>query len=362
MNNSKTSLALPLLGLVLLAAITATLMLGKNNAQREPLLAQEGWRATTPFQIPRRALTAVATATHVYVIGGMDNEDNYVAEVEYAPILAGGRLGPWRFTAPLGEPRFYLSAVVNNGYIYAIGGANGERGKDNIPSAAVEKARILPDGALGPWQREVYLTSPRRGLQTVAYGDHLYAIGGYNGAFLKSTEHARVNADGTLDAWQLDAQQAVVDRYIHSATHLGDKLYLLGGHVQGADAMSYGDVEMSTLAADGALTPWRIQKSVLRTPRFIASAFALNDYLYMLGGHDGRERLRGVEFARLNPRGEVGAWSAAAPLNEGRSATSLAAHGNTVYVMGGMGREGALNSVEMAEQLANGRLGYRRDE
>ena len=362
MNCLKTNPALPLLGLVILAALIVTLLSGRDGVERERGVAQEGWRAAASFQIPRRALAAVATATHVYVIGGMDEDDHYVAEVEYAPILADGRLGPWQYTAPLGEPRFYLSAVESRGYLYAIGGANGERGKDNIPSATVERARILPDGALGPWQRAAYLSSPRRGLQAVAYGDRLYAIGGYNGAFLKSTEHTRVNAQGELEEWRLDPQLAVVDRYIHSATHRGDKLYLLGGHVQGAEAMSYGDVEMSTLKTDGALSPWRIQESILRIPRFIAAAFALNEYIYMLGGHDGRERLRSVEFARLNARGEVGAWSAAAPLNEGRSATALAVHGDTVYVLGGMGRAGALNSVEMAEQLPNGRLGYRRGD
>ncbi len=362
MNTSNSNLALPLLGLVILAALIATVLSGQLRPGPAPAIEQEGWRATTPFQVPRRALAAAATASHVYVIGGMDAEDRYVAEVEYAPILADGRLGPWRFTEPLGEPRFYLAAAVSNGYLYAIGGANGERGKDNIPSATVEKARLLPDGSLGPWQRAAYLTTPRRGLQAVAQGNHLYAIGGYNGAFLKSTEHTRVNTEGELTEWQLDPQQAVVDRYIHSATHRGDKLYLLGGHVQGAENMSYGDVEMSVLKADGGLSSWRIQKSILLTPRFIASAFAMNEYIYMLGGHDGSNRLRSVEFAPLDARGGVGAWSLAAPLIEGRSATALAVNGERVYVFGGMGRAGALNSVEMAEQLTGGRLGYRRGE
>lgn len=359
---SNSNFALPLLGVVLLIALAATLLFGKVRSGPAPGLEQEGWRATTPFQIPRRALAAAATASHVYVIGGMDNEDRYVAAVEYAAILADGRLGSWHFTAPLGEPRFYLAAAVSNGYLYAIGGANGERGKDNIPSATVERAPILADGSLGPWQRAAYLTTPRRGLQAVAHDNHLYAIGGYNGAFLKSTEHTRINAEGELTEWQLDAQQAVVDRYIHSATHRGDKLYLLGGHMRGAESMSYGDVEMSTLNTDGGLTPWQIQKSILLTPRFIASAFAMNDYIYMLGGHDGGNRLRSVEFAPLDTRGGVGAWSAAAPLVEGRSATALAVNGDRVYVFGGMGHAGALNSVEMAGQLTGGRLGYRRGE
>jgi len=62
----------------------------------------------------------------------------------------------------------------------------------------------------------------------VAHHDTLYAIGGYNGTFLKSVERARVSSQGALAAWSLEPQHAVVDRYIHSATQLGDALYLLG--------------------------------------------------------------------------------------------------------------------------------------
>lgn len=358
MKPPKTNYALPALGAIAMALLGAALWFGDKSSSAPPP-GLEGWTYIASFQLARRALAAVATETHVYVIGGMDDADRYVAEVEYAPILADGRLGPWQYTEPLNEPRFYLSAVAMHGYLYAIGGANGERGKDNIPSGVVEKARILPDGRLGPWQRESYLTTPRRGLQAVAHRNHLYAIGGYNGAFLKTIEHVEVNAEGTLSEWREDPEHAVVDRYIHSATHLGDNLYLLGGHEQGAETVSYGDVEMATVQPNGNLSPWQIQKSILNTPRFIAAAFALNQHIYILGGHDGSRRLATVEYARADANGNVGDWKFAAPLLEGRSAPAVAVQGDTVYVLGGMGGSGALDTVEMAKQFDHGRLGWR---
>lgn len=358
MRQPKTNYALPAVGVIVLALLAAALWSGhRSSPSAAP--AVEGWTYATSFHLARRALAAVATETHLYVIGGMDNADRYVAEVEYALIRPDGSLGPWQYTEPLSEPRFYLSAVAANGYLYAIGGANGERGKDNVPSAVVEKARILPDGRLGPWQRENFLTTPRRGLQAVAYGHHLYAIGGYNGAFLKTIERVFVNADGSLGEWREDPEHAVVDRYIHSATHIGNKLFLLGGHEQAADTVSYGDVEMAAVQADGSLSPWRIQKSILNTPRFIAAAFALKDHVYILGGHDGSRRLATVEYAPIDTDGNVGNWSFAAPLKEGRSAPATAVHRDTVYVLGGMGTAGALNTVEMAQRLEQGRLGTR---
>jgi hypothetical protein len=357
-NSSKSQAVLPVIGTVLLLAL-GSMWWSHGSHHGEETAWIPAWQAQPAFQIPRRALAAAAGDHHVYVIGGMDNNNQYVAQVEYASIHADGSLGEWRFTTPLGEPRFYLAAAIVENYLYAIGGANGQRGQDNIPSATVERAPIQADGSLGPWQRVSYLTTPRRGLQAAVYRNHLYAIGGYDGAFLKSVERADVNPDGSLSAWQLDPEQAVVDRYIHSATHIGDKLYLLGGHEQSTQAISYGDVEMSRINGDGKLQPWEIQKTILKTPRFIAAAFAMNRHIYMLGGHDGRNRLRSVEVAPLDDQGRVGPWSFTTPLHDERSATALAVHGDKVYVFGGMGVGGALNSVEMATQQSNGQLGSR---
>jgi N-acetylneuraminic acid mutarotase len=305
-------------------------------------------------------LAAVATANHVYVIGGMNDDDEYVAEVEYAPILPDGRLGTWRTTSSLQEPRFYLAAVAIDGWLYAIGGAHGARGKDNIPSATVERARILADGRLDNWERSEYLTTPRRGLQTVSHGRHIYAIGGYNGAFLKSIEHTQVLDDGQLAPWKED-RSSTVDRYIHAAAGLRDRLYLLGGHVQNEARLSHDEVEMATIGENGDLRAWRKQSTALRVPRFIASAFGLNHHLYMLGGHDGRERLRSVEFAPLDSDGRVGNWSFTTALREPRSAPALVTQGDYVYVLGGMGASQALSSVEMARQRDDGHLGHYRE-
>ena len=351
----KSQAVLPVIGTILLLGLA--LLLWTGHDRHSPGVWVSAWQPQPAFHVPRRALAAAATASHVYIIGGMDNDNRYVAQVEYAPIHADGSLGAWQFTTPLGEPRFYLAAVIASNYLYAIGGANGQRGQNNLPSATVERAAIRSDGSLGPWQCVSYLTTPRRGLQAAVYRNHIYAIGGYDGVFLKSVERADINPDGSLSDWHLDPERSVVDRYIHSAANLGDKLYLLGGHEQNPETVSYGDVEMTRINSDGSLQPWEIQKTVLKTPRFIAAAFAMNHFIYMLGGHDGRNRLRSVEMAPLDEQGHVGPWSFTTPLHDERSATALAVHGDRVFVFGGMGADGALDTVEMAEQGPDGELG-----
>ena len=345
-------------GIVIAFVAVLAFVLFSGSAKADPAWIS-GWTTANSFQYPRRALAAVSVNNYLYVIGGINDNDDYVKSVEYARINPDGTLGVWKTTSSLNEGRFYLAAASVNGYLYALGGAIGPRGNDNQPIASVERAKINADGSLGQWQLEKPLTTPRRGLKIVKYRNTIYAIGGYNGIFLKSVERVTVNPDGSLGEWQLEKEESAIDRYIHSAAISGDHIYLLGGHVRNPQKVSYGDVEMTSIQSDGSLRPWQIEKTSLQIPRFIAVAFALNNYVYMLGGHDGRERMDSVEFARINARGHVGDWSFTAKLNMARSAAAVAAHDNTVYVLGGIA-DNALNSVEMTTQGRDGHLGYRR--
>lgn len=318
------------------------------------------WQEQPPLQTARRALAATASGDYLYALGGVDAVGQYVNTVEFAHVLSDGRLEPWQFTTPLPAGRIYHAAVVVQGDLYIAGGGQGELGDNNTPVASVEKAHILAAGQLGAWQSVSPLTTPRRGLQVVAYRDALYAIGGYNGSFLKSVERAQVSSQGALSAWQLEPAHAVVDRYIHSATQLGDALYLLGGHVQGSQRMSYGDVEMARIGEQGHVLTWSVEKTNLRAARFMAAAFALGQHLYMLGGHSGGNRLASVEFAPVERGAHVGLWRLTTALPIGRSATAVATHGADVYVLGGVSDAGLLNSVVRARADSHGHLGIPR--
>ena len=318
------------------------------------------WEDQQPLQSARRALAATAAGDYLYALGGVDAEGGYVNTVEFAHVLPDGRLEPWQFTTPLPVGRIYHAAVAIQGDLYVLGGGQGELGDNNTPVASVEKAHILAAGRLGEWRTEAPLTTPRRGLQVVAFHDTLYAIGGYNGSFLKSVERAQVSSNGAISPWRLEPQHAVADRYIHSATQLGNALYLLGGHVQGSQRMSYGDVEMAQIGAQGAVQSWNVEKTSLRAPRFMASAFALGQHLYMLGGHSGGNRLASVEFAPVERDGHVGLWRLTTALPIGRSATAIAVHDADVYVIGGVSDSGILTSVVHARADSHGHLGTPR--
>jgi len=315
-----------------------------------------GWAYAQSFQFERRAFSAAAHQNHLYIMGGVNNNGEYVRTVEYSKINSDGSLDPWQSTTPLNEDRFYLDSAVIGRFIYVIGGANGPLGDDNIPLASVERAEIFADGRLGPWVKQAYLTTPRRGLRVVRHNKTIYALGGYNGSFLRSVERANILPNGEIINWDAEPERSLIDRYIHSAAIHDDRIFLLAGHVDKSDAMSYSDVETTTIQPNKAISPWTIESSRLKQARFIASATAFNNYLYIAGGHDGTRRLNSVEVARISKHGRVTSWRNISNLNTARSATTLLHYRNFIYILGGGSDQGVSNTVEYAMQDKLGNL------
>ena len=347
----------PLITVIAIVLGVIWLSSGSSNQARQSGWIK-GWKEVNPFQIPRRAPAAVAYNGFLYLIGGIDGDDRYVQSVEYAPILADGTLGQWQRTSPIMTGRFYNAAVAFDGYLYTLGGGSGATGEQNYPIASVERARIEPDGSLSSWQTVSHLLTPRRGLKAEIHNNTIYAIGGYNGRFLKSIEQAEIQQDGTLGNWQMERHESIIDRYIHSAAISGDTIYLLGGHMRNPNQPSYSDVESSRIQNNRQLAAWQIERHGLQSPRLVAEAFSLGQYLYIAGGHTGTERLTSVEVSRMNADGTINPWRYTSPLPVARSAYAAATFKNHVYVLGGGGEERPLNSVHMASANLRGELGY----
>ena len=65
-----------------------------------------------------------------------------------------------------------------------------------------------------------------------------------------------------------------------------------------------------------------------------------------------------MKFAPIDRDGHVGAWRPTTALNVPRSAAATTVSGDFVYVLGGMGNQQILNSVEYATVAGNGHLGH----
>lgn len=90
-----------------------------------------------------------------------------------------------------------------------------------------------------------------------------------------------------------------------------------------------------------------------------AATVVHNGVIYMLGGIDGRDFLRTIEYARIQKDGSLSPWQPGPELNEARGFTDAVVQGDWIYIVGGgNGPNGhhLLRSVERAKIRSDGSL------
>ncbi len=70
------------------------------------------------------ALTSASNSPVAIVLGGNAGQGNYFNNVQFAPLLKDGSIGPWTFdTHQFATPRWGQVTVLHNSFVYVIGGA-----------------------------------------------------------------------------------------------------------------------------------------------------------------------------------------------------------------------------------------------
>jgi N-acetylneuraminic acid mutarotase len=330
-------------------------MVGCSPAQ--PPVWVPGWLEAPSTAVARTGAKAVVAGDRIYVMGGgegIPGPDTIHKSVEYTRIRFDGGLDPWRMTRPMNTPRMFQAAVEFQGVIYALGGEYFPGGQMKLLNS-VEYARVGRDGQLEPWVSTSPMNTPRRSPTAAVAEGYLWAIGGYNGIFLETVERARIREGGDLGPWEMVPQRLTTARYIHGGATRGDRIYVFGGHLQESGRGS-SDAEWTTVGFDGQLSPWRATSSLLQ-PRFLAGSAASEEFVFIVGGYDGKY-LASVESARILPDGELSPWVQAVPLSTPREGAAVVVHANRIYVIGGSNSGTYLRTVEQAVIAADGRLGY----
>ncbi len=311
-----------------------------------------GWQQTSPLSIHRAGTAVVAANGYLYVIGGVDGRV-FLDSVEYARINKDGTLGPWQAGPSMNEARGFTSAAVRDGSLYVVGGGNGPNGQNLLRT--VERARLLPDGKLGPWVREQnQMVLPRRCSKVLVDGKTVYSFGGFGGALLDTVEHAEFLEDGTLGPWQLESGQMTLPRYTSGVNLVAGKSVVIGGHHQSKGG-GITDVEWSPLSATGH-APWRATNA-MQEGRFELTSVAYGNTVYAMGGISNGEYLDSIEFAEV-AENSVSKWQYTTTLSSPRASFSAVVADEFVYVIGGTNLTGYFNSVEYARINTEHQLGY----
>jgi Kelch motif len=336
-----------------LAIFALLCALSACSTQMQSKLWIPDWKETAPLSIPRAGAAAIAVDDTLYLIGGVDGKD-FLNTTEYARIQKDGSLGPWQAGPNLNEPRGFIDAVVHNGSIYVVGGGNGPNGHNLLKTA--ERARILPDGTLGPWETEKNeMLVRRRCSKLIATDTTLYTFGGFGGVLLDSVEHADFSPDGSLGEWQLEDKTMLLPRYVDGVKKWGSSAYVIGGHDQDK-GVGITNVEWSPLGSEEKRN-WKMT-SPLNVGRYGLATVSHGDYLYALGGLTGLEFLDSVEKSKVNADGQLSSWETTTPLSVPRGMFSVVEYKDWIYVIGGSNRDSYLSSVEYATVNSTADFGY----
>ena len=117
---------------------------------------------------------------------------------------------------------------------------------------------------------------------TIANG-FMYAAGGYNNVNVqRAVYYARVNADGTLGAWNTNATQLQTAREYNSVEALNGYLYVLGGQAS-LNGAATANVEVAALNANGSVGTFS-NTTALPGNRGEPASEVINGLIYVFGG------------------------------------------------------------------------------
>ncbi|KAK5642130.1 hypothetical protein RI129_008297 [Pyrocoelia pectoralis] len=208
-------------------------------------------------------------------------------------------------------PRAYHGLCALNGFLYMIGGFDGNEHFNTVRCFDPIKHK---------WSECACMYYPRCYVSVVMHNNKIYALGGYNGRTrMKSVERY----DPKINQWEL-IRPMQRQRSDASAAVLHDKIYIVGGF-NGHEVMSSGEVY------DTLSDQWTFIPSMM-SPRSGVSLLAFKDSIYALGGFNGYYRLSTGE--RYTP-GTSAEWMEIAKMLNPRSNFATAILDDHVFVIGG---------------------------
>ncbi len=292
----------------------------------------EAWTQTSSLPEPLETQAAAVNNGFLYVIGGLSN-GTPTSSVLYAKINSDGTLEPFQETTPLPYTLYrYLCGVVNNGFIYAIGGiANGST------TSSVVYAPILSDGTVGEWTSTTPLLEPLQLHGTVANKGYLYVMGGSTAPIAEpgdetaAVTYAKFNPDGSLGPFTSTTELPVAD---YKTCPVADHGFIY--HLGGETPRSVSSVWYASPAHNGSISAWNAATPLPYTNA--ATAIVNSDSAIVMMGGDTTGMggdTSGVVGGKVVSLGTI-EWSLLPPLPKITSRQSGAAHNGYVYSIGGL--------------------------
>jgi N-acetylneuraminic acid mutarotase len=303
------------------------------------------WSQTTSLPEGFQEHVLVCSSNFLYNIGGSGSSNGVYdgTNVFYSQILPNGAVGPWNRASPLPEPVLDAAAVSDRGFIYLLGGNHYTAAAGEVPTNIVYRAAINPNGSLGAWQAATPLPQSLYWLGASVWNHVIYTTGGAdtNDEPVDIVNSATINADGSLSAWTaLAPLPAAV--YAHSQAANGT-LYLFGGVTNSSSAVS-SDVWSCPINSDGSLASWSCAAPLPQGLCLFASVTAAGR-VFTVAGWNGSAFLDNFYNAPVTGDGSLPFWSAGTPLPQSLIYLAAAVGGTNLFVSGGANYQSPSSAV-----------------
>ena len=295
---------------------------------------------------PRWDSRAIVNNGYVYTMGGCSvgqppaNCSQTTGSVQTFQLYNNYSGSPASYTSSsnlFATDRMGASTVILNGYIYVAGGCT-STGDCTAVTNSVQYAPLNPDGSVGTWAAAANLPAGRVYGQLEAAGGTLYYVGGQSATATDERPEVYYGtpSSGNISSWATASTGLPGARTKHGATVWNNRIYVTGG--LDANAASQSNIYVSpSLAGGGNITSaWTTAgMTSFNVPRSGHTAIAYAGNLYILGGFNGTSYLSDVQYAKISPDGTVGGWSYSTSLPQSVSNADGYAANGFMYLFGG---------------------------
>ncbi len=293
------------------------------------------------------AMAGTVYANYMYLIGGSSPATPTRDSVMYAKIDNNNNIvavsGTTWITSPnkISPARQRNAAFGYNGYLYSLAGYTGTSSLNDVVYAKIS----VNDGSIGVFATSNVTVNPRWGLSAVVGNGFVYAMGGCSAGAAPSSCTAMTgsvqtfqlynNYSGTPAGYTLTSNLGV-DRIGGSSTILNGYIYYAGGCTIIDCTATTNTVYYAPLNADGTIGTWASSTNVLPAVRAWGKLLAQGGTLYYIGGQDDS----GVSQASIyysTPSGGVpGAWATATKaLPQALTEIGASVWNDRLYITGG---------------------------
>lgn len=406
-----------------------TVRYAKFDNNNNVVTAGTGWvESANKMAVGRRRAAAFGYNGYIYVVGGYEASSGVLADIEFIKVnVSDGSIGSasdpfqvsavtisqrWGLTVPVsnsfayviggciagaspggctsktdviqtfqiynndsGAPAGYTtsantwsaapnrlgaSSVIQNGYIYTAGGCTSTTDCTNAISD-VSYAALDVNGTIGTWaSTSAGLPAVRTYGQLLSAGGALYYVGGQSST---STDrraevyYAIPTGSGNITTWNTATNGLPSARGEFGAAVWNNRIYVVGGEGTGTgctgSAVCNTVFVSPTLSGGNITTPWSTASTAFTVARSANTLVAYANNLYLMGGNDGTNYLSDVQYSKINPTtGDAGAWVFTASLPGPLAGSSGFAANGYLYLMGGRSADNTCDPTALVAPIS----------